>query len=648
MGQLSLDKMLFNPIVLLCFTIIIVTFYGLIIHNGKFYELCLLFILEVKSKLSIQTLPFILKSESKKSSSEKIFLILKNMSFVGFVFHFLLILALLWLFTQAHTLSCCKQYFSFQMHPQEKSNDETSEVSEPKKDVEKSKALGVLISGFRNKVQIQINNMFQFSFMQAVRYKVPFPFQKLRSPGKPENPIQRLFEAWNLEVYGTIHSPYSSKKSSGLMGQCASLLKRLKLRSKTGSRTEKNKSVRNHLERDRERHKDSKLLQWSSTIMHSGKVNGTIAHILKLSISKIKVSISDLFISKELKVARWKTVNYQNYDSAYVDHGVPKRQSDELFFLNYSLWGTKMSKPIVRQLLPLKCSMWLSYCFGRNLGRGGCAEVKLCRVTGKAIAIKKTRRLPQESFFVACEAAVMKALDHPNILQIHGATRWCSNLFLAVEYMDGGDLKNIGTDRGLGDMPEPLIATVLREVLMGLVYLHSQKYVHCDIKPQNILLSTKGEVKIGDFGVTRDMRTREDLITRGTYAFMAPKYFQSIHAPPGDIWALGITAIELHTGTVPYDTFPPSIPYDLNVTKSPPPFPKTASKHFLKFLSLAMKFDYKRRASAQDLLSLPFINQAPPTSVLIPRIEAKNRIAKSQNQQRARETSSTDRPYWLS
>jgi len=230
------------------------------------------------------------------------------------------------------------------MHPQEKSNDETSEVSEPKKDVKKSKALGVIMSGFRNKVQIQINNMFQFSFMQAVRYKVLFPFQKLRSPRKPENPIQRLFEAWNLEVYGTIHSPYSAKKSSGLMGQCASLLKRLKLRSKTGSRTEKNKSVRNHLERDRERHKDSKLLQWSSTIMHSGKVNGTIAQILKLPISKIKVSISDLFISKELKVARWKAVNYQNYDSAYVDHGVPKRQSDELFFFELFFVGDKNVK----------------------------------------------------------------------------------------------------------------------------------------------------------------------------------------------------------------------------------------------------------------------------------------------------------------
>jgi len=180
-----------------------------------------------------------------------------------------------------------------------------------------------------------------------------------------------------------------------------------------------------------------------------------------------------------------------------------------------------------------------------------------------------------------------------------------------MEYLNGGDLRKLKIQGSEG-----LIATVMREALKGLAHMHEQNYAHCDIKPDNIFLSKNGEVKIGDLGYARDVRGADGGF-RGTHLYMAPETQDEINSTAADIWSLAVTAIELF-GILP-DKCGVAKYY---MEKSTPRIPKRASKEFKEFLELAIQFDWQKRATAQELLNLPFIKNAPPTSTLIPVIQA--------------------------
>jgi len=297
---------------------------------------------------------------------------------------------------------------------------------------------------------------------------------------------------------------------------------------------------------------------------------------------------------------------------------VDRDLSDELFFLPLKYWTTKKAKPIVRKLLPLNFSLCRSYICGKKLGKGGCAKVKLCNVDKKQMVVKKSSRFSINSFFPACEVAVMKALVHPNIVRYHSASRWLSDTYIAMEYIDGCDLSQITSCKGEHDVPESVVATVMREVLKGIAYMHDQHYAHCDIKPENIFLSRDGEVKIGDFGVAKDIRVYDAVVTWGTDEFKPPELLRSREV---DIWALGTSALEVFAGFVERECVSfidahgePSMDYI-------PIIPWNLSNDFREFLILALKPNQSERATAQELLDLPFIKNAPPTNTLIPIIE---------------------------
>lgn len=104
-----------------------------------------------------------------------------------------------------------------------------------------------------------------------------------------------------------------------------------------------------------------------------------------------------------------------------------------------------------------------------------------------------------------------------------------------------------------GIRDEAIIATILRETMLGLQYLHSNEKIHRDIKAGNILMNLAGEVLLADFGVSATMKKgKKHTTVCGSPCWMAPEVMQEHgHDTSADIWSLGITAIELALGEAP-------------------------------------------------------------------------------------------------
>lgn len=184
-----------------------------------------------------------------------------------------------------------------------------------------------------------------------------------------------------------------------------------------------------------------------------------------------------------------------------------------------------------------------------------------------------------------------------------------------MEYVEGGSLASILKKLG-GPLPEALVSKFVKQVLSGLIYLHSQGVVHRDIKGANILTAKDGEVKLADFGVaTKLSETVKTMSFAGTPYWMAPEMVENGHGTSAcDIWSLGCTVIELITGFPPY--------YDLDVmpamfrlVQDPnPPLPSGISSKLTDFLLACFQKEPLIRVSASELMSHKFIEDAGENS----------------------------------
>ncbi len=127
--------------------------------------------------------------------------------------------------------------------------------------------------------------------------------------------------------------------------------------------------------------------------------------------------------------------------------------------------------------------------------------------------------------------------------------------FLVMELVEGGTLRELLVERG--PMPPHAVAAVLAPVLSGLAAAHREGLVHRDVKPENVLISDGGEVKIADFGLVRaiaEAKITSTSVILGTAAYLSPEQVSTGDATPAsDVYAVGILTFELLTGSTPFN-----------------------------------------------------------------------------------------------
>ena len=257
-----------------------------------------------------------------------------------------------------------------------------------------------------------------------------------------------------------------------------------------------------------------------------------------------------------------------------------------------------------------------------KIGEGSTGIVCIAteRSSLKQVAVKRMDlRKQQRRELLFNEVVIMRDYHHPNIVEMYDSYLVEDELWVVMEYLEGGALTDIVTNVR---MSEEQIATVCKMCLKALAYLHSQGVIHRDIKSDSILLAADGNVKLSDFGfcaqVSSELPKRKSLV--GTPYWMSPEVISRLpYGPEVDIWSLGIMVIEMVDGEPPFFNEPP-LQAMRRIRDMPPPKLKNlkVSPQLGGFLYKMLVRDPAQRTSAVELLHHPFLRQAGPPSSLVP------------------------------
>ena len=230
------------------------------------------------------------------------------------------------------------------------------------------------------------------------------------------------------------------------------------------------------------------------------------------------------------------------------------------------------------------------------------------------------------------EAQTMRSLQHPNLLPLLASFVHKENLWMVMPYVSGGSVQNVMRFAYADGLDEAVIATIMRDVLRALEYLHRHGIIHRDIKAGNILLASTGQVLLADFGVAATLERGgswgDKMMARNTFVgtpcWMAPEVMEQSHGydARADIWSFGITLLECAHGHAPFAKLPPMKVLLMTIQNPPPtldsePCKKPYSKAMRDLVAKCLVKDPTRRPTAAQLLEHKFFKGAQDAAFLV-------------------------------
>lgn len=267
---------------------------------------------------------------------------------------------------------------------------------------------------------------------------------------------------------------------------------------------------------------------------------------------------------------------------------------------------------------------------GAIIGKGACSVVRKAQYkkSGVYVALKIISVFDHSHRTQLVEE--IKSLyktDCPAIVKFYGAFMREGSIAVVLEFLDGGSLGNVLEQ--VGPVNEAVLANMTFQILWGLGYLKHERRIHRDIKPQNILINSKGQVKLTDFGVSKELMTSVAMGKTfvGSFRYMAPERLQNLpHTYATDIWSMAVVLFEMATGRSPFCEAGRETESYVEIVVSvvqdkAPGLPPTApngepfSDMFRSFLARCLEKNPDARPTAEQLLSHPWLKLHGATSL---------------------------------
>lgn len=265
-------------------------------------------------------------------------------------------------------------------------------------------------------------------------------------------------------------------------------------------------------------------------------------------------------------------------------------------------------------------SMWQDVEVLRTIGKGTHGTVVLARrkVDGAVVAIKRVRtaQISENGRKQADnEVILLKSLYHVNIVRFYDHFMVDDELNIVMEYSDGGNLRQLVKMRArekMGPFPEAVIVSWFAQLVLAVAYIHGKNVLHRDLKAQNVFLTRKNVVKLGDFGISKALAGDDTANTAcGTPESMSPEICRGEpYGKKSDIWSLGCILYEMIMLKRPFEASTLPEIFTKICKGDYPPIQPTFSRELRLLVQLMLQQDSSKRPSIEDICRFPFV-QAP-------------------------------------